>query len=225
MEKQSGRVRRLLDKLAGWRMPGWLRPWPVYLGAIAVVLVAVLMARHRAPQSVDPLLPAAISLKPDIEVQFGDVVMEGRDKGVQRWAITAPKVSLSRDGRYTYFDPDPKGRFFNLKDWSAPENQQDNKMRSLVWTGDRAQFDGFTHDLSIDGHVVITTDVGDVIKTAHLDYNSVQKQVQLPKPVNVAMKDGTTVTADSLKANTGAQVLEMQGHVDLLTNVNEEKPQ
>ncbi|HEY9722131.1 MAG TPA: LPS export ABC transporter periplasmic protein LptC [Oscillatoriaceae cyanobacterium] len=219
---QDSRLKRLFPKLAAWRVPAWLRPWPIYLGAVAIVIIAVQMARHRAPHTADPLLPGTITLKPDIEVQFGDVIMEGREQGVKRWVITAPKVGLSRDGRYTYFDPHPKGRFFNLKDWSAQDNQQSDKMRSLVWQGDHAQYDSFTHDLAIDGHVIITTDVGDVIKTEHVDYNAIQKQVQLPKPVTVAMKDATDVKADTLKANTGAQVLEMQGHVDLLTNVNKE---
>ena len=204
------------------RLKPLLRPWPVYLLAIAVVGGTVYMVRNRAEGQADPVLPPAVKLEQNIEIQFGEVIMQGRQKGVQRWVITAPKVSLSRDGRYTTFDPDPTGKFYNLKDWQATEEKPSEKNRELNWKAKRAEFDSFTEDLSIEGSAVLTTDAGDVIKTERVEYKSRAKQVLMPKPVDIDMKDGTEITANELSANTDAEVLELKGKVDFTTNVNPE---
>lgn len=204
------------------RLKPLLRPWPVYLLAIAVVGGTIYMVRNRAEGQADPVLPPAVKLEQNIEIQFGEVIMQGRQKGVQRWVITAPKVSLSRDGRYTTFDPDPTGKFYNLKDWQATPEKPSEKNRELNWKAKRAEFDSFTEDLSIEGSAVLTTDAGDVIKTERVEYKSRAKQVLMPKPVDIDMKDGTAITANELSANTDAEVLELKGKVDFTTNVNAE---
>lgn len=204
----------------------WLRPWPVYVLAIAVTAGTFYMVRTREAGTADPVLPATISLEQNIEIQFQDVIMQGRQKGVQRWVIDSPKVALSRDGRYTYFEPNPKGKFFNLKDWEADEAasgaSDPERMRSMDWTADKAQFDSFTEDLEIEGNAVITTDEKDVIKTERVEYKARQKEVIMPKPVDIKTNDGTTITADGLTANTDAEVFELKGNVDLVTTANEE---
>lgn len=205
----------------------WLRPWPVYVLAILVTVGTIYMARNREAGTADPVLPATISLEQNIEIQFQDVIMQGRQQGVQRWVIDSERVSLSRDGRYTYFEPKPKGKFFNLKDWEAQEGEAtpeaaNQKMRSMNWTADKAQFDSFTEDLEIEGSAVITTDSEDVIKTERVEYRSRQKEVFMPKPVDIVTKDGTTITADALTADTDSEVFELKGNVDLVTTANEE---
>ena len=205
-------------------LKGWLRPWPIYLSAIAVVGGGVYYTRaQRAAGVADPILPPSVQLQQNIEIQFGDVVMQGRQKGVQRWAITSPKVALSKDGRFTYFDPDPKGEFYNLKDWNEQEGgAPSDKTRSMTWTAKKAQFDSFTEDLVIEGKAVITTDTKDVIKTEKVEYKSRAKLVNMPQPVDIVTEKGTHVTADSLEANADAEVFELKGNVDFLTPLNDE---
>lgn len=203
-----------------------MRAWPIYLITIGVIGATMYFVRHRASSGIaETILPPSVTLEQNIEIQFQDVVMQGRQKGVQRWVITSPKVSLSRDGRYTYFEPKPAGSFLNLKDWNAKEGEPDRnaRTRSLVWKADKAQFDSFTEDLEITGKAVITTDTKDVIKTERVEYKSRQKQVFMPKHVDITMKDGTTISADELRANSEAEVMELKGRVDLLTNVNDEE--
>lgn len=208
-------------------LPRWLRAWPVYVIAVAVVGGTYYFVTHRQAGQGDTVLPASVKLESNIEVQFGDVVMQGRQKGIQRWTIEAPNVKLSKDGRYTYFEPHPKGTFINLKDWNAPDaqpsGQPDQKTRSLNWQADKAQFDSYTEDLAIDGHSVVTTDDNDVIKTEHIDYKSRTKAVEMPKPVDITQKNGTKMKADQLTANSDAEVLELKGHVVLDTKVNDEE--
>ena len=144
-------------------------------------------------------------------------------------AAEPPKVSLSKDSRFTYFEPDPKGEFYNLKDWNAPEPSPgaspapDAKTRSMTWTAHKAEFDSFTEDLTIQGKAVITTDTKDVIKTEKVEYKSRSKYVYMPKPVDITMKTGTHVKADALKAHADAEVFELTGHVDMTSNVNDEE--
>ena len=211
-------------RLKGLQLKPWLKPWPVYLLAIAVVAGTVVITRqNREAGQADPILPPSVQLEQNIEIQFGQVIMQGRQKGVQRWVIESDKVALSKDGRYTYFEPDPKGKFFNLKDWSAEEGQPSDKNRSMTWTAKKAQFDSFTEDLKIVGNAVFTTDSDDVIKTEEVEYKSRTKMVTMPQPVDIKMKDGSTITADALEANSDAEVLELKGNVDFITNVDDEE--
>jgi hypothetical protein len=229
---------------AGVKLKPWLRPWPIYVLTLAVVGGGVYFTRqHHESGHADPLLPANVQLQQNIEIQFGDVIMQGRQKGIQRWTITSPKVALSKDGRLTYFEPNPKGAFYNLKDWNKPEEPSpppglspasvpspvptgspdpNEKNRSMQWTAKKAQFDSFTEDLVIEGNAVITTDTKDVIHTDKVEYKSRSKYVYMPKPVKIETSKGTKLTGDSLKANADAEVFEITGHVDLTTKVNED---
>jgi LPS export ABC transporter protein LptC len=225
MEEQKPKARA-----GGLNLKPWLKPWPIYMIAVAVVGGGVYFTRaQREAGHADPILPANVQLQQNIEIQFSDVIMQGRQRGVQRWTITSPKVSLSKDSRYTYFEPDPKGEFYNLKDWNAPEPSPgaspppDTKTRSMTWTARKAEFDSFTEDLTIQGKAVITTDTKDVIKTEKVEYKSRSKYVYMPKPVDITTKTGTHVKADSLKANADAEVFELTGHVDMTSNVNDEE--
>jgi hypothetical protein len=235
MEEQKPKRR-----FAGVKLKPWLRPWPIYLIALAVVGGGVYFTRaQREAGHADPILPANVQLQQNIEVQFGEVIMQGRQKGIQRWTITSPKVALSKDSRFTYFEPNPKGAFYNLKNWEASEQPSpppavspvapaspgpspDEKNRSMQWTAKKAQFDSFTEDLVIEGNAVITTDTKDVIHTDKVEYKSRSKYVYMPKPVKIETAKGTKLTGDSLKANADAEVFEITGHVDLTTKVNED---
>ena len=70
---------------------------------------------------------------------------------------------------------------------------------------------------------MITTDTQDVIRTEKVEYNSRQKAVKMPKPVDIKTKDGTLLKADELTANTDAEVMELKGHVDFKTEVGGEE--
>lgn len=209
-------------KIRGDRLKAILRPWPVYLIMVGVVAGTMYMVRTRAAGTADPVLPPSVTLEQNIEIQFQDVIMQGRQKGVQRWVITSPKVSLSRDGRYTYFEPDPKGKFFNLKDWNQTEGEPTDKVRSLDWKAKKAEYDSFTEDLKIDGDAIITTDTQDVIKTETVEYSSRQKKVNMPKPVDIRTKDGTIMKGNEMTANTDAEVMELRGNVSLVTPTKDE---
>lgn len=203
-------------------VPAWVRSWPAWAGAAGTIALVAFVVRHRPADVADPFLPQPVKLEENIEIQFGEVTMQGRDHGVPRWAIVAPKVSLSRDGRYTTFEPDPKGKFMNLKDWSAQAEasaspQPEASPRSMLWEAKRAQFDGFTEDLVMEGKAVITTDKKDVIKTEKVEYRAREQHVVMPKPVDIKTADGMSITGDTLDADAQAERMEIKGHVVLDT--------
>lgn len=203
--------------------PAWLRAWPVYVLLVAVLGATWYVTRARKEAGlVDPVLPVTIQLESNVEVKFGEVTMQGRQKGVQRWVITSPVVTLSKDGRYTEFEPDPAGRFFNLKDWKAKEEAPSDKVRSLDWKAKKARYDSFSEDLEMLGKVVLTTDEKDIIKTEKVAYKARTKRVQMPEQVVIQMADGTYARADSLEANSDAEVFELKGHVDFKAPTGEE---
>ena len=213
-------------KLPNWP---WLRAWPVYLLAIGAAGGTYYFVTHRPAGTGDTVLPPSVKLESNIEIQFGDVTMQGRQKGIQRWTIQSPKVKLSKDGRFTYFEPNPTGNFVNLKDWNQADAAASSpatpatQTRALTWTADKARFDSFTEDLEIEGKALVTTDEHDVIKTEKINYKSRTKAIEMPKPVDISMKKGTTMKADSLTANSDAEVMELRGHVVLDTKVNDEE--
>lgn len=89
----------------------------------------------------------------------------------------------------------------------------------MDWVADKARYDSFTEDLEMDGHAVITTDDKDIIKTERVEYKSRTKRVAMPKPVVIDMHDNTDIKADSLDADTEAEVFELKGHVDFKAEV------
>jgi hypothetical protein len=71
--------------------------------------------------------------------------------------------------------------------------------------------------------VVLHTDDKDVIKTEKLLYKARTKKVLMPEKVDIKMVDGTEARADSLEANSDAEVFELKGHVDFRANAQDEE--
>lgn len=207
------------------KLPIMPRQLPVGLALVPVVLIVggliyastqITKARRAGGQQADSLLPAPVKLEEDIEVRFEQVHMTGRERGIDRWEMEGPKVRLSKDGRFTFFDGKPHGSFFHLKDWQAKADQPATRTRSLTWVGDQARYDAFDEQLDITGHAVITTDAKDTIRTERIEFRQRTKQIDMPKPVAIAMVDGTKVTSLAMSANTEAEVFEFKGKVRMV---------
>jgi hypothetical protein len=210
------------------KLPPITRAWPIYLVAVLVVGATYYWRTYRPSIfTKDSILPEPVKLEQNIDVRFSDVVMQGRQKGVQRWAVTADRVILSRDGRYTYFEPNPKGKVFNLKDWNTPESESPNptastgsKVKSMNWVAQKATFDQQENRLVLTKKVVLTTEDQDIMKTDELIYETEKKKLRFPKKTVLYKKDGTILKGDKMDVDVGSEVLEVSGNVDLLTNAN-----
>lgn len=200
------------------QLPKWVAVLPVIaiIGGLAYASVQVGKARRAGGQQSDALFPAPVKLEEDIEVRFEDVRMAGRERGLDRWDLEGPRVRLSKDGRFTFFDEKPHGNFYHLKDWQAKQDQPATRTRSLVWRGDQARYDAFDEVLLINGHAHVVTDGKDTIETERMEYSQRTKQIEMPKPVKIAMADGTKVTCDAMTANTEGEVFEFKGKVRMI---------
>lgn len=210
---------RLLAKLPSVReLPPWTAVLPVLVvvGGLIYVNQHLGRVRQSAGERADALLPDPVKLEENIEVRFEEVAMTGRERGFKRWDMFGPKVRLSNDGKFTYFDEKPHGSFYHLKDWKAKADQPATRTRSLVWAGDSARYDAFEEVLSIFGHAHLVTDEEDTIDTAEMTYRQRTKDIEMPKPVAIAMKDGTRVTSESMTANAEAEVFEFKGKVRMV---------
>jgi len=195
--------------------------WPIYLLLVVVCVVTWYTISRRPPGTPDAILPPTVQLTQNIDIQFADVVMQGREKGHKRWTIESKTVKLSQDSRFTYFESRPKGRFFNLKDWKSEQPDNSESRRTVDWESDKATYDTVTEGLTMEGNVVIVTDDRDRITTARLEYQSREKRLMMPQKTLIVTNDKTRIRADAIEANTEAEVFELKGHVHVSTDLEE----
>lgn len=200
------------------------RTWPVY-----VVLVLVVGAGSwylkRMPTVANSVLPQVmVKMEPHIELQFQEVTMQGREKGTVRWRISAKQVSASQNQQYIYFEKDPKGSFFNLKDWN-PKEGEPTKNKSLDWTADRAEYDSLMDEMTITGSASFVTEDQDHLTTDELRYKAKQHQVTMPKPVQLKTRDQLVLRAQEASADTQMESVQLHGNVELISPLkDQEKP-
>jgi LPS export ABC transporter protein LptC len=192
------------------------RRWPVVLVMVLIVVVGVWHLR-RQPDVKSPILPAAVvKMEPHIELQFQDVTMQGRDKGTVRWRITAKQVSASQNQQYIYFEKDPQGSFYNLKDWN-PKDGAPPKNKSVDWKATKAEYDSLMDQMTITGSASFTTEDQDHLLTEQVIYRARQHQVYIPNPVELRTHDKMTLKAHEATADTQMEQIELAGNVELIS--------
>lgn len=239
----------------------FLRNWKVFLVFLLILAGGVYALRQQKGQAMNPFLPAPVRMQPQIELQFNQVVMQGRQKGVKRWNIWSKQVQISQDQQFVYFENRPHGSFYNLKDWAATESAPltqpsgpplpfpgavrvgsmgqplsavvppplpndprvplpspspsyyTGKVRSADWVADRAEFDTYAESLRLKGHVIITTDEKDQVKTDTVEYRSREKLVLMPQPLTFRSHEEATVAARQATADMRIDTLDLKGRV------------
>lgn len=204
-------------KLTAVRWPRWLTPVLVIAGLGGI---GYWFYQNRAHNPV--AVPAPAKADQQIELRFHDVEMQGRKDGVATWTIQAKQVDVSRDQRFAYLKNQPKGTFFNLKDWSPKEGQE--RTRSFDWTSREAEYDSVSNDLIIDGDVDITTDANEKLKTNRLEFRAEEERVHIPGPMDMKGEQGHPhIRADQADADLKLEVLDLKGRVRIETMVDEQQ--
>lgn len=198
------------------------KTWPIY--AILVLVVgAGSWYLKRMPAVTNSVLPQAlVKMEPHIELQFQEVTMQGREKGTVRWRISAKQVSASQNQQYIYFEKDPKGSFFNLKDWN-PKEGEPTKNKSLDWTAARAEYDSLMEEMTITGSASFVTEDQDRLTTEELRYKAKQHQVTMPKPVQLKTHDQLVLRAHEASADTQMESVQLQGNVELISPLKDQE--
>ncbi|MBI6545230.1 MAG: hypothetical protein HY692_00460 [Cyanobacteria bacterium NC_groundwater_1444_Ag_S-0.65um_54_12] len=208
-------------RLAHLRQFRW-STWLISALLLTVVIGGTWYLRRRdLPRN--PILPdIAVKMDPYLELQFGDVVVRGRDKGTARWEIKATEMTVSQNQRIVYFKNKPEGKFLNLKDWNdKPPEQLRN--RTVEWQADSAQYDNEFAELRIAGHARFKTDEQDLMTTDQVVYRKRDHLVIIPTPVKLVSQGKKLVLkADQATADTQLEVLELSGHAQIDSAITSE---
>ena len=224
-----------------------VRVWRVLLIFLLIVLGGLYLLKKQDGKAINPFLPAAVRMQPQIELQFNEVVMQGRQKGTKRWNIWAKQVQISQDQQYVYFENHPKGSFYNLKDWSASASTTTTavpamvpptinapvpgypavpspspsyytgKVRTADWTANRAEYDTYAESLKLQGNAVLVTDEKDELKTELLEYRTRQNSVAIPKKMTFLSHDKSRIAADQASADIKLEKLDLKGKVSVFS--------
>lgn len=192
----------------------------IVLGLLVVVIAGSVYVLRRKEIPHSTMIPSnELALAPSVDLRFTNVQMQGREKGTLHWTIEAPTVEVSNDQRMVTFEGHPRGKFFNLKDWSSkPKAQQKN--RTVDWTADSAIYDSDYKQMTIMGHDRFVTDDGDKVTTKTVIYQENQHLVQIPTPMQLHSHDGKlAILADEATADTQLEVIELAGNVRIDSKV------
>jgi LPS export ABC transporter protein LptC len=204
-------------KLPAFAWPRWATP---VLLTVAVGGMGWYFWQKRAHNPV--AVPQPAKPEQEIELRFHDAELRGRKNGVGHWTMEAKLVEVSRDQRIATLKQDPKGTFFNIKDWNPSQSDAPAKSRSFDWTGKEAEYDSLTNNLIIKGNVVIRTDAKEELKTERVNFYSDSDKVDIPGKVTIIGDKGKPkISADKLDADLKLEVLQLDGHVKIDTVVGE----
>lgn len=191
----------------------------------------------------NPVGPQVQNVQSDIEVRFRDATLRGRRGGIPYWTVNSKLVESERNSPIILFKDKPKGEFYNLKDWAnnnnTPENATDNqdptkpnntaskpdeRLRTFTWSADLAEYNTDTEDLVLKTNVDILTDDKDSIKTNELRWNNYEQKVRSnTRTVIKGFKGHPIVKADNIEGDVKMDILNLKGHVEIETVLDEDQ--
>lgn len=201
---------------------GYLRrTWWLWLTMVGIA-IAGSWHLSRQPRTVNSLLPAPVKMEPHIELQFQDVTMQGREKGTVRWRIEARQVSASQNQQYIYFEREPRGSFYNLKDWN-PKDGVPPRNRTVDWTAKKAEYDSLMDVMSITGSASFVTEDRDTVTTERVTYKSREHQILMELPMELRTHDRTVLRGHTATADTELEQLHLAGNVELVSPLDDQE--
>ena len=206
----------------------WLRMGSVTVGFL-LVLGGGTWFLQRQPRVTSPILPAGVPrLEPQIETEFAQVVLQGRDQGTLRWRIEAERVTSSQNQQFITFERHPRGTFYNLKDWKAedsgplsfpgatPTPVSPDQTRQVRWHSDRAEYDSMLEEMTMTGTASFTTPEGDRLTSDRVQYRVRRHQMQADAAVRLETRDHMRLQAHRATVDTEIEQVEMSGAVDVV---------
>lgn len=200
------------------------KTWPV-LAVLVLVVGAGSWYLKQQPTVQSPILPTAMTkMEPHIELAFNDVTMQGREKGTVRWRITAKEVKASQNQQYIYFEKNPKGSFYNVKDFRQQEGEP-AKNQTVDWTANKAEYDSLMDEMTMTGSASFVTENQDRLTTDHVRYRAKLHKVLMEKPMELRTKDQLVMRAQEATADTQLENVQLFGNVELISPLKgEENP-
>lgn len=166
-----------------------------------------------------------------IDLKFKDVMVRGRKNGIAYWSLNAKTVESERGTSRVFFKDNPTGEFYNLKDWSknletdnTANSPQKERNRTFTWSSESAECNIDTEDLVLKNKVRIKTDDNDTVETDELIWLNTQEKVISDKRTKILSSKGSPeINADHLEGNVKLDLLDLKGHVEIITDITEEQ--
>ena len=208
-----------------------LRQSLIYITLIGVIgIISYWLWNNPVYNPAGPQIQKQVS---EIEIRFKDVIVKGRKDGTPHWTVFSDSVDVERNSPMVFFNDEPNGEFYNLKDWSAENEQNDpeisneqkeKRRRTFTWIAHKAEYNTDSKDLTLIKDVELVTDDKDIVTTDELHWiNSEEKAISNTRTKIVSNKGYPIIEADNLEGNVKLDILDLKGNVEIITELTEEQ--
>ncbi|MBR5914675.1 MAG: LPS export ABC transporter periplasmic protein LptC [Selenomonadaceae bacterium] len=177
----------------------------VLIGVLAVLFVCLVTWVVRTTPDKPP--PSDYVEPPSYMEYENNTLTEEKD-GVKIWEITSDKIRVDSNTHRAEFS-NIKGKFF----------QEDGKVLEL--TAIQGYYDQDTHNVHVEGDVVMTDGDGGKLETVNLDWLSNEEMLIATEDVRIA-KDDMRAFADRAESMNGFQKFLLKGNARVLKGVKDD---
>lgn len=152
--------------------------------------------------------PPSDYIEPPSFMEYENNTLVEEKNGVKIWELTSDKIRVDANTHRAEFS-NVKGKFF----------QEDGKV--LEMKAFQGYYDQDTHNVHVEGDVVITDGDGGKLETVHLDWLSQEEMLIATEDVKIS-KDDMRAFADRAESMNGFQKFLLKGNAKILKGVKED---
>ena len=177
----------------------------ILIGVLAILFVCLVTWVVRTTPTSPP--PSEYIEPPSYMEYENNTLTEEKD-GVKIWEITSDKIRIDANTHRAEFSK-INGKFF----------REDGKVLEL--TAFQGYYDQDTHNVHVEGDVVMTDGEGGKLEAVHLDWLSHEEMLIATEDVKIS-KDDMRAFADRAESSNGFQKFLLKGNSRILKGVKEE---
>ena len=176
----------------------------ILIGVLAILFICLVTWVVRTT----PTEPIDDYIEPPTIMEYENNTLVEEKDGVKIWEITTDKIRIDANTHRADFQ-NVKGKFY----------KEDGKILEL--TAIQGYYDQDTHNIHIEGDVVMTDGEGGKLETVHLDWLSHEELMIATEDVKIS-KDDMRAFADRAESSNGFQKFLLKGNARILKGVKED---
>ena len=177
----------------------------ILIGVLAILFVCLVTWVVRTTPTEPP--PSNYVAPPDYMEYENNTLVEEKD-GVKIWEITSDKIRVDANTHRAEFS-NINGKFF----------REDGKVLEL--TALQGYYDQDTHNVHVEGDVVMTDGDNGKLESVHLDWLSQEEMLIATEDVKIS-RDDMRAFADRAESSNGFQKFFLKGNARILKGVKED---
>ena len=177
----------------------------ILIGVLAILFVCLVTWVVRTTPTEPP--PSNYVAPPDYMEYENNTLVEEKD-GVKIWEITSDKIRVDANTHRAEFS-NINGKFF----------REDGKVLEL--TALQGYYDQDTHNVHVEGDVVMTDGDNGKLEAVHLDWLSQEEMLIATEDVKIS-RDDMRAFADRAESSNGFQKFFLKGNARILKGVKED---